>query len=63
MASQTEEQPSQDEASQRVAVEGALSEDQAEALLRALEADQEHRRAERTRREGEKGRRGAGKDW
>jgi len=44
-------------------VEGALSPEEAEALLRVLEADQERRRAERTKREGQRGRRAAGKDW
>ena len=44
-------------------VEGALSPEQAEALLRVLESDQARRRAERTEREGRRGRRAAGKDW
>ena len=47
----------------RAIVEGALSEEEAEALLRALRADQEARRAERTRREAARGRRAAEKDW
>jgi Ca-activated chloride channel homolog len=45
------------------ALEGALTEEQAEALLQALRADQEQRRQERTRREAARGRRAASKDW
>ncbi len=44
-------------------IEGALSEDEAEALLRALATDQAMRRAERTEREAARGRRAAAKDW
>ena len=44
-------------------VEGALSEEQAEALLDALKADQSNRRQQRTQREAGRGRRAAGKDW
>jgi Ca-activated chloride channel family protein len=44
-------------------VEGALSKEQAEALLDALKADQSNRRRQRTEREARRGRRAAGKDW
>ena len=44
-------------------VEGALTEEQAEQLIKALEADQANRRKERTEREARRGRRAAGKDW
>ena len=44
-------------------IEGALSDEEAETLLRALAADQASRRAERTRREAARGRRAAAKDW
>jgi hypothetical protein len=44
-------------------IEGALSEEEAEALLRALAADQSARRVERTRREAARGRRAAARDW
>ncbi len=47
----------------REVVEGALSEEQAEALLDALKADQSNRRKQRTEREAARGRRGAAKDW
>ncbi len=47
----------------RPVVEGALSEEQAEALLDALKADQSNRRRQRTEREAARGRRGAAKDW
>ncbi len=47
----------------REPVEGALSEEQAKALLDALKADQSNRRRERTEREAKRGRRGAAKDW
>ena len=47
----------------RAVVDGALTEEQAEELLRALEADQEHRRKQRTKREGERSGRGVVKDW
>lgn len=46
-----------------VTVEGALSKEQAERLLKALEADQARRREERTENEARRGRRSAGKDW
>lgn len=42
---------------------GALSSEQARALLQALEADRQARQRERTRRAGQSGRPSAGKDW
>ena len=59
---ETEEDEAGSEQSPEV-LEGALSKEQAEALLRALQADQKRRREERTEREGKRGRRGAKKDW
>lgn len=62
VAEQTrEDEPGAGAAAQ--AIEGALTEEQAEALLRALEADQANRRRERTEREAARGRRAAEKDW
>ncbi len=58
---QTEEDESAEEPNQ--AIEGALTEEQAEALLQALEADQAVRRKERTQREAQRGSKGAAKDW
>jgi len=51
------------EAGEVVPVEGAMDRQQAESLLRALEADQARRRKERTEREAKGGSRAAGKDW
>jgi len=62
VGSTTEEETAQEGAPQD-AIEGALSPEQAEALLRALEEDQAARRRERTERERKRGRRGAAKDW
>ena len=44
-------------------IEGALSEEQAEELLKALKADEQNRRKQRTEREAQRGRKAAGKDW
>mgnify|MGYP000450805183 FL=1 len=44
-------------------IEGALSEEQAEELLKALKADEQNRRKQRTEREARRGRKAAGKDW
>lgn len=44
-------------------IEGALSEEQAEELLKALKADEQNRRKQRTEREAKRGRKAAGKDW
>lgn len=60
ITNQTEEAEQQES---RQPVEGALSPEQAEQLLKALKADQSRRRQERTEREAGKGRRAAGKDW
>jgi Ca-activated chloride channel homolog len=62
IAHETEPDPAADDRPAQV-VEGALTEEEAEALLQALEADQAARRAERTRREAARGRRAAAKDW
>jgi len=62
IAEETVEDESAGEGAPQV-VEGALSPEQAEALLRVLESDQARRRADRTKREGQRGRRAAGKDW
>ncbi len=62
IAEQTEEQNEQDSGEQSI-IEGALSPEQAEALLDLLEADKRSRRKERTKREGQRGRRAASKDW
>jgi len=62
IAEETIEDDSAGEAAPPV-VEGALSPEQAEALLRVLEADQARRRTDRTKREGQRGRKSAGKDW
>ncbi|MCO4768537.1 MAG: VWA domain-containing protein [Deltaproteobacteria bacterium] len=61
VSSSTEEAEGDDRP--RAVVEGALTEEQAEQLLKALEADQSNRREERTEREAKRGRRAAGKDW
>lgn len=58
----TVEDPARDDRPAAV-IEGALSDEEAETLLRALATDQVARRAERTRREAARGRRGAAKDW
>jgi Ca-activated chloride channel family protein len=60
ISNQTEEAEA---APAREPVEGALPPEQAEALLKALKADQSRRRKERTEREAQGGRRAAGKDW
>ena len=44
-------------------IEGALSEEQAEELLKALKADEQNRRKQRTEREARRGNDAAGKDW
>ncbi len=44
-------------------IEGALTEEQAEELLKALKADEQSRRKQRTEREAKRGRDAAGKDW
>ena len=62
VAEQTEEDKNQDSPEQAI-IEGALSREQAEALLDALTADQRARQKERTRREARRGRRAAAKDW
>lgn len=62
IAEETVEDEAVGEASPPV-VEGALSPEQAEALLRVLESDQARRRTDRTKREGERGRKAARKDW
>lgn len=62
VSSNTEETEGGDSRPTKV-VEGALTEDQAEQLLKALEADQASRRDDRTEREARRGRRAAGKDW
>ncbi|MBJ92862.1 MAG: hypothetical protein CMP23_00145 [Rickettsiales bacterium] len=62
ISEQTDE-AEQQESAERAIIEGALSREQAEALLDALEADQQSRRKERTRREGQRGRKAARKDW
>ncbi len=62
VSSNTEETEGGDDRPAAV-VEGALTEDQAEQLLKALEADQASRRDDRTEREARRGRRAAGKDW
>jgi Ca-activated chloride channel family protein len=56
-------EPGQADTRPQAVVDGALSQEEAEGLLRALEADQARRREERTEREGKRGRRAAGKDW
>jgi len=62
VAEQTETSEEQD-GEERAMIEGALSPQQAEALLDALEADQRARRQERTQREAQRGRRAAARDW
>jgi len=62
VSSDTEEAEAPDDRPASV-VEGALTEEQAEQLLKALEADQSNRRDQRTEREAKRGRRSAGKDW
>ncbi len=62
MAEETEEAEERSESEQAI-IEGALSAEQAQALLDALEADQRARRQERTKREGQRGRKAARKDW
>jgi Ca-activated chloride channel family protein len=62
IAEETVEDESAGEAAPPV-VEGALSPEQAEALLRVLESDQARRRTDRTKRAGQRGRKAAGKDW
>ncbi len=44
-------------------IEGALTEEQAEELLKALKADEQNRQKQRTEREARRGRKAAGKDW
>jgi Ca-activated chloride channel homolog len=44
-------------------IEGALTEEQAEELLKALKADEQNRQKQRTEREAKRGRKAAGKDW
>ncbi len=61
LSSNTEE--TQGDSRPQQVVEGALTEEQAEQLLKALEADQANRREQRTEREAQRGRRAAGKDW
>jgi len=61
VSSNTEE--TEGDARPQQVVEGALTEEQAEQLLKALEADQANRREQRTEREAQRGRRAAGKDW
>lgn len=63
LAQQTEADPTAQDEAQFQPVEGALSPDQAQSLLRALQADQARRRSERTEREAARGRRSAAKDW
>ena len=62
LAEETEEGEERSEGEQAI-IEGALSAEQAKALLDALEADQRARRQERTKREGQRGRKAARKDW
>jgi Ca-activated chloride channel family protein len=61
VGSQTQGQEGQGQAG--AARPGSLTKAQAEALLDALKQDQQRRRKERTQREGQRGRRAAGKDW
>lgn len=62
VAEQTEETDEPGDEQQAI-IEGALSPEQAKSLLDALEADQRARRQERTKREGQRGRKAARKDW